>query len=172
MTLAHSPLVPGPVDSADPPSFVYVAGRVDQGIRRELASRLRPHGLSVPELTVLSVLARRTGLSNAQLARRSMVTPQSMNQVLGSLERRELVERRPDPEHGRVRRAALTAKGADTLSRAHRTVADLEEEILGDLSPAQRALLLESLLHCRERLAELGRARGSAVASTLPEGAG
>ncbi|MDA2812651.1 MarR family transcriptional regulator [Nocardiopsis sp. RSe5-2] len=151
---------PAPADpAAAPPSFTYVAGRVDQGIRRELNRRLRPHGLSVPELTVLSVLARRTGLSNAQLARRSMVTPQSMNQVLASLEQRSLVERTSDPDHGRVRRTVLTPEGAAVLGRAQEAVDELEDEILGDLSPAQRALVLESLVHCMERLSELSRDR-------------
>jgi len=56
-------------------SLAYVIGRVDHGIRREMRRRLTDHGLSVQQYTALSVLRSRPGLSNAQLARRSLVTP-------------------------------------------------------------------------------------------------
>jgi hypothetical protein len=36
-----------------PPSFIYVVGRVDQGIRREMRNRLAQCGLSVQEYTAL-----------------------------------------------------------------------------------------------------------------------
>ncbi len=41
------------------PSLVYVVGRVNQGVRRELRKALAPWGLTVPELTTLSVLRTR-----------------------------------------------------------------------------------------------------------------
>jgi hypothetical protein len=51
------------------------------------------------------VLRARPGLSNAQLARRSLVAPQS---ILAKLERRGLVGREVDPGHGRILRATPT----------------------------------------------------------------
>ena len=92
--------------------FVYVVGRVNQGIRRELQARLAAWGLSIAELTALSALARRPGLSNAQLARRAMVTPQSMIEILSALEARGLVRRELDPDHARILRAELPPAGA------------------------------------------------------------
>jgi len=44
------------------PSLIYVIGRVDQGVRRELRVRLAPLALSVPDVTTLSVLRGRSGL--------------------------------------------------------------------------------------------------------------
>ncbi|HVC84253.1 MAG TPA: hypothetical protein VNC12_03280, partial [Solirubrobacteraceae bacterium] len=67
------------------PSLVYVIGRVSQGIRRELRGRLESCELSVPDVTTLSVLRGNPCLSNAQLARRALITPQSMIAVLASL---------------------------------------------------------------------------------------
>jgi len=57
------------------PTLVYVVGRVNQGVRRELRKALSPWRLTVPELTTLSVLRTRPGLSNAQLSRRALTTP-------------------------------------------------------------------------------------------------
>jgi DNA-binding MarR family transcriptional regulator len=83
-------------------SLIYIVGRVNQGVRREMRARLAPLNLSVQEYTALSVLRARPGLSNAQLARRSLVTPQSMIEILAKLERRGLVKRAVDPEHARI----------------------------------------------------------------------
>ena len=58
--------------------FIYAVGRFNQGIRREMRTRLKAFSLTVQEFTTLSVLAARPGFSNAQLARRALVTPQSM----------------------------------------------------------------------------------------------
>ena len=47
-----------------------------------MTTALRPHGASLPEYAVLTALAEEPGLSNADLARRAFVTPQTMKQVL------------------------------------------------------------------------------------------
>ena len=94
------------------PRVSYVIGRLDRALRREIGALVAPHGLSVPQYTVLSILRDRTGLSNAQLARRSFVTPQSMNEVIASLERDGLVARSPAANHGRVLETAVTEAGS------------------------------------------------------------
>jgi len=107
------------------PSLIYVIGRVDQGVRRELRARLAPLALSVPDVTTLSVLRGRSGLSNAQLARRALITPQSMLEVLASLEQRGLLARRPDAANARIMRAELTPSGRRLLARADAVIAAL-----------------------------------------------
>lgn len=123
------------------PRISYVVGRLDRVLRRALGDALAPHGLSLPEYTTLSVLSARSGLSNAQLARRSLITPQAMNEVLARLEERRLVRRRPDPAHRRVRPAELTAAGKRALTAADRAVDAVERTMLGDVSAAERRQL-------------------------------
>jgi DNA-binding MarR family transcriptional regulator len=135
------------------PRLPYLLGRVDRGVRAELQERLRGYELSVPEYTTLSVLQTRPGLSNAQLARRSLITPQSMNQVVAALERRALIERTPDPAHQRILRTTLTRAGEQLLDELADMVTALEDEILADLSPEQRDALVEGLRSCMRRLA-------------------
>ena len=60
-----------------------------------MRARLAEWELSVQEYTSLSVLGARPGLSNAQLARRALVTPQSMIEILSKLESRGGVGRAP-----------------------------------------------------------------------------
>jgi DNA-binding MarR family transcriptional regulator len=134
------------------PSFIYVVGRVEHGIRREMHTRLAQCGLSVQEYTALSVLGARPGLSNAQLARRALVTPQSMIEILSRLERRELVAREADPRHARILRGHLTRRGRALLRDADRAVAGIQEQILADVPQRERPILLEGMRAVMNRL--------------------
>ena len=127
------------------PRISYAVGRLDRVLRRRLGDALEPHGLSLPEYTTLSVLSARSGLSNAQLARRSLITPQAMNEVLARLEERKLVRRRRDPTHARIRPAELTPAGKRTLLRAHAAVDIVERAMLAGVSAAERRRLAQLL---------------------------
>jgi DNA-binding MarR family transcriptional regulator len=151
-------------------SLVYAVGRVNQGIRRELRRRLAEWNLSVPEFTALSILERRPGLSNAQLARRTMVTPQSMIEILAVLESRALVHRTVDPDHARILRAELTREGASVLSAATPAILDIQDEMLRDVPESQRQLVLDAMLKAMERLRPglNGATGGTDVTSPVP----
>ena len=144
---------PGDVNQPDEdPSLVYIIGRVNQGVRREMRVRLRPWELSVPEYTTLSVLRARPGLSNAQLSRRALITPQAMIEVLAKLEARGLVSRSVDPAHGRILRAELTSAGTDLLDRADPGIEALQDELVSDLPPRQQEILVKGLLGAMGKL--------------------
>ncbi len=134
------------------PSLIYVVGRVNQGIRREMRTRLAECGLSVQEYTAMSVLSARPGLSNAQLARRSLVTPQSMIEILSRLERRGLARREVDPRHARILRAQLTQKGHELLEVADPAVAAVQEQMLADVPERDREVVLEGMRSVMNRL--------------------
>ena len=115
------------------PRLSYVIGRLERVLRRRLTAAVEPAGLTLPAYTALSVLRAQDGLSNAQLARRSLVTPQSMSEVLTLLVEQGYVRRRAEPGHGRVIRTELTKAGSRALERCDRAVDDVEREMLGDL---------------------------------------
>ena len=127
------------------PSLIYIVGRLNHGISRELRTLLRNWDLSVQEYTSLSVLELRPGLSNAQLARRTLVAPQSMLEILAKLESRGLVQRSLNPVRGRVIRNELSESGRRVLELASPEVDELQDRIFGDLSAAQRAAVTAAL---------------------------
>jgi DNA-binding MarR family transcriptional regulator len=141
------------------PSLIYIVGRLNQGIGRELRALLRTWELSLQEYTALSVLELRPGLSNAQLARRALVSPQSMIEILAKLESRALVERMVDPEHGRVIRNHLSDDGKRALAAATPGVEALQDRIFGELSDAQRASVAAALTVVMDGLSRKGPAR-------------
>src|ERR1019366_3912352 len=100
----------------------YLVKWVERGLRAQLDAALAPHGLTTPEYTALTVLRQREGLSSAQLARRTLVTAQAMNQLVISLEQRRLVVRTADLANARIQRASLTAKGQRLLDACDETM--------------------------------------------------
>jgi len=128
------------------PTLLYLVGRMDRVVRRAMGNVLTAHGLSVNQYATLSVLDRRSGLSNAQLARRALVSPQSMNEVLLTLEQRGLVGRRAHPDHGRILQARLTAKGRTLLARCNEEVHQVEARMVSSLSEDEQAALRGALI--------------------------
>lgn len=133
-------------DDSSEPTLLYLVGRIDRVVRRAIGTVLKARGLSVNQYTTLSVLDRRSGLSNAQLARRALVSPQSMNEVLLTLEQRGLVRRRAHPEHGRILQTRLTAKGRSLLARCDAEVQQVEARMVSGLSDEDRTALRKALL--------------------------
>ena len=136
------------VDGRSPyPRISYLIGRLDRAVRRQLEEAVRPQGTTVAGYTVLSLLADRPGQSNAQLARRSFMTPQAMNEVLRRLAADELVERKVSPEHGRVQLTRLTTRGRRVLGACDRAADQVEARMIGDLSDRHVSQLTQDLLH-------------------------
>lgn len=134
------------------PYLPYLAGRLQHVVKEELERRLAPYGISVRQYTALSVLGSKQGLSNAQLARRCLVSPQSMNEVVASLERKGLVDRAPHPRHGRVLQTDLTARGRAVLADCDAATLELQELMLSELDAAQRESLLSGIKSCLRML--------------------
>lgn len=131
-----------------PPRLSYAIARLERILHQRIAKSIEPFNLSVSQYTALSILGRRSGLSNAQLARRTYITPQAMNQVLEQLTQAGLVERRPHATHGRILTTQLTKQGSAALAACDSAVDSVEAEMLHSVCPAEQEKLLQTLLTC------------------------
>ena len=130
------------------PRLSYVIGRLDRILRRRLAAAVEPCGLTLPAYTALSVLRAHGGLSNARLARRSLVTPQSMSEVVATLERKGFIRRWNDPDHARILRAELTDRAWPVLRASDEACLELEAQMQAAMAPADRVTLLAGVTEC------------------------
>ena len=146
------PALAGERGEASAARVSYVIARLERAVRSAINERVRPYGLTTLQYTTLSVLGRRGALSNAQLARRSYMTPQSMSEVIEALESKGLIERKQHPNHKRVLPAELTATGRKVLEACEEAVAEMEEEMLRDLSPEERETFYHGLVSSVRRL--------------------
>lgn len=137
--------------------LTYLVKQLQMAERARMEEVLRPLGVTLQQYTALSLLERREGLSSAQLARRHYVTPQAMHQLVASMERDGLIERRSDEANRRILRAWLTDHGAELLRSCHEAVDELEGRMLAALTPDEADVFARSLELC---LAALGAAVG------------
>jgi DNA-binding MarR family transcriptional regulator len=113
---------------------------------------LREHGVTIAQYAVLAVLDEEPGLSNADLARRAFLTPQTMNQTLRGLEEKHWVTRRPHPGHGRILQADLTPDGRASLRACHQAADAIEDQMISGLSPEDLRQLEAALRTCIDAL--------------------
>ena len=92
-------------------------------------------------------------LSSAQLSRRFLVTPQSMNELIQILEKKKLVKKNVDPSHRRILRISLTKKGKQMLAKSNKATDELEDRLFSELSAGE----LSSLRHLLGKILESAR---------------
>ena len=147
---------PFALPAADPgptaPRVAYLVYKVERRLRSRIDEAVSRHGLTTTEYVTLSVLRQRDGASSAQLARLAFVTPQAMSAVISSLERRELVSRRPDPRHRRILRASVTGHGLELLVRCDHELDTIEADMLAGLDPATLETVRAALATCAQSL--------------------
>jgi DNA-binding MarR family transcriptional regulator len=106
---------------------------------------LAPLGLEPRQFLVLRHVAQAQGSSQQALGQALRIPPSRMVSIVDSLERRGLVERRSNPTDRRARALHLTPEGRSMLARTVKVAVEHERVICGDLSPAEREMLLGML---------------------------
>lgn len=132
----------------------YAIKQLHHLMQAAYGQRMRALGLELtfPHAVALYLLSEAPGLSGAQLARWAMVTPQTMNQILTRLERDGLIQRQPDPEHGRILKTYVTARGRRLFDRGCTVGDQLLAEAQHGLSARERTQLLALLQRCIDNL--------------------
>lgn len=134
-------------------TLLYLIKQVELAVRAHLDDTVSPADLTAVQYTALTVLERHPGITSAQLARNSFVRPQTMAQMVTSLEQLGYIERARDPESQRRLRISLTRRGEQVLHQLRRPVAELESAMVSELDEAQVASLRVALYSCRLSLA-------------------
>jgi DNA-binding MarR family transcriptional regulator len=107
---------------------------------------VRDHGVSVAQWAVLRRLADYPGLSGAELARMMLVSPQATQQALTTLDQMGLVERKPDPNHGRIIRAFLTVDGRRVADLCWADALQIERDLLAIFTAQEQRTFTDLLL--------------------------
>lgn len=102
---------------------------------------VKEHGVSIAQIGVLRQLANEPGLSAAELARRLLITPQGVQLALTALEKRGLVQRKRDPQHGRILQVFLTDAGRTVASSAISDAVSAHDAVFGVLNAEEQEQL-------------------------------
>ena len=150
------------VPSHRPSGLCYLIGRLDHALTRRMLEALTPIGLTVSQYTALSFLDSETSISNAQLAVRTFISPQSANEMVKQMSEKGWVEREPDPCNKRVVRLSITPTGKNLLLQAHAAVARIEACMLAEFTQAQRKAMHDKLRQVLQVLSDAKPTHGDA----------
>jgi DNA-binding MarR family transcriptional regulator len=106
-------------------------------------------GLAARQGTTLMLLGKSGFMSQQALAAALSVDPSVMVAILNDLESSRLVERRRDPADRRRHIVAITEAGRRQLAKAQEAVAEVEQGLFADLTPAEVAALRGLLARVR-----------------------
>jgi DNA-binding MarR family transcriptional regulator len=143
-------------------SLLYMAKQLELVVRARLDEILKDEGITALQYTALTVLDRHDGLSPAQLARDSLVTPQSTADLVAKLERSGLVRRDRNPADRRELVVSLTAAGRRLLLRYAAEVAALEERMTSPLGAGEAEVFRSYLDACWVALSQPATLTGPA----------
>ncbi len=131
----------------------FLLKRLMHVFRHALEARLRRSAnLSFAHLVTLDQISEEPGIVGAQLARRLLVTAQTMTDLLKRLEREGSIERRPDPSNRRADRWYIREEGQARLRSARSAGGPVMTQMLSLLSGDEIATLRDSLERCVEGL--------------------
>ncbi len=130
----------------------YILKKAQQMLRLKMDQAIAPLTLTTPQYAVLARLEESPGISNADLARDSFITPQTMHSIVANLEKKHLVKRKQSPEHGRILCTQLTSQGKLVVKKAHSLVESAEKKMLRSISAKSKKILEALLLECIDNL--------------------
>ena len=128
-------------------SWIGVA-RACQLMQQAMTRAIADLDIKTPHLDILINLYRFDGISQQELARKLLVGRSNMSMLLPQLEKRGLIERRPDVKDKRILRLSLTEAGREI--RRQRDIVD----------QAAASIILNTALETERRT---GRAPGQGV---------
>jgi DNA-binding MarR family transcriptional regulator len=111
----------------------YLLRQAQAAARLTLERALADLGVTPPQFAVLSMLRAYPGLSGADLARLSLLTPQTVGVIIRNLERDGAIKKTAHPVHGRLLQWTLTRHGGTLLGRCRRHIMALERRLAAGL---------------------------------------
>lgn len=139
-----------------PERIGFLLKSLQHTLRQRMDEALRKQGLelSFAHLAALFNLHYDPGISGAKLARRAMVSAQTMNSALRALEVDGYIERRPHPDSRRADSWSLTRRGLTSLERARTVGSTVFGRMLAAWTTQEVAAFEDSLQRCVAALEE------------------
>ncbi len=115
---------------------IYFIKRVEVEVTSLMIQYLEEYEITPVQYTILSFIGiNSSDFSSAQLSRRFRMTPQSMNEMVTNLRKKELIEKNTDPNHKRILRLTLTTKGEEMLEKCEKAIDIVEGKLMKNMSP-------------------------------------
>ncbi|MFC3110569.1 MarR family winged helix-turn-helix transcriptional regulator [Undibacterium arcticum] len=119
----------------------YLLRQAGAAHRLRMERALSDLAVTLPQFSVLTMLAAYPGASGADLARLSLLTPQTMSVIVSNLERNGAVSRRAHAIHGRIQQIEVTEAGRQLLAKCRARVKSVEKDLLAGISQSDEQII-------------------------------
>ena len=123
----------------------YNARRAALAVIEVFLERMAIYNLRPVDFSVLSLITHNPGITSRQLCGTLGILPPNLVGMINALEKRELIARQPHPTDGRAMGLHLTEGGAKLMRDAEHTAAELEDDVVARLTPAEGRTLIRLL---------------------------
>ncbi|MGT2464341.1 MarR family winged helix-turn-helix transcriptional regulator [Mesorhizobium atlanticum] len=125
----------------EPGYLGYLLRQAAGAYRLKVERALDEYGVTQAQFAALTMISAYPGLSNADLARLAVLTPQTVSVIVGNLEKAGSLVRRPHAVHGRIQHLDLTDSGRGLLKKCRERVYRLEGELTASLSAEEERVV-------------------------------
>jgi len=129
--------------------FLALLWRIQRRVLEHARPCLEALGTRPQHVFLLAQAAR--GKRPGEIAQTLHLPPPNVSHLLGDLEEKGWIERRPDPKDRRRLLLELTAEGRRQLEAARRCLAEASARLLEKLAPEERKTLLSLLAKLEEK---------------------
>ncbi len=144
----------------------FLISDVARMMRAAFDRRVRRIGLTRSQWLVLSLLHRRPGITQSELAEALEVERATAGRMIDRMEAKRWLIRRADPADRRLKRLHLTAEAEAVQEEMGRIAADTLDDAMASLDEGEREALAELLERVKAQLL----AMGPRAASGTPNG--
>lgn len=119
----------------------YLLRQAGVSLRVQMERALADLGVTPPQFVVMTMLGSYPDLSNADLARLSLLTPQTLSVIVANLKKAGAVDSHPHEVHGRIQVLNLTAEGKLLLGKCKKRTTKIEVAMIEGLSKAEEDVI-------------------------------
>ena len=123
----------------------FLLNKAAHRIKESYEEHLGPLGLAGKHYGVLSVLEERGSITQHEIGKCVYVDRTTMVGIIDDLEKKGLVERKEHPTDRRSHAVYLTAKGKETLGKAHHLASSVDKQFSETLSVKEQKELRQIL---------------------------
>lgn len=119
----------------------FLLAQIGAHAASRFAERLAILQLSPPDAGILRLLRASAGISQQALSGRLQIHPSRLVAILDNLEKRNLIERKPNPDDRRLYSLHLTKDGFEILERIGAVAREHQDALLAALNSEERGSL-------------------------------
>lgn len=116
----------------------FLLAQIGAHAASRFAERLTILELSPPDAGILRLLRMSAGISQQTLSARLQIHPSRLVAILDNLEKRNLIERKPNPDDRRLYSLHLTKDGIEALERIGKVAREHQDALLAALDGEER----------------------------------